>query len=103
VRELFDRPCARRQFVSVDEHDEAVVGGGEYYRDTIPVRSAHVGRLIVAMVRIERHRNAPTEDCPGRALAQEPVGDVAQRAMGAAESSADKVDQLTYMPTIRRI
>jgi hypothetical protein len=77
VRELLDRPRTCRQFVSVDEHDEVVVGGGEHNRDTIPVRSAHVGGLVVAVVGIEIHGDAPMERLPGGALAHETVGDVA--------------------------
>ena len=94
VSEVFDRPAARHEFGGSEHRDVLVVGLGEHNRDIAPGRESSVDGLIIAMVEVELDRKPYTERLPGGALADEPVGDVAQRAVGSAEPSANEVGQL---------
>ena len=95
---MFDRPAARHEFGGSEHRDVLVVGLGEHNRDIAPGWESSVGGLIIAMVEVELDRKPNTERLPGGALADEPVGDVAQRAVGSAESSANEVGQLAASP-----
>jgi hypothetical protein len=98
IGERFHEPVGRRhtggELVGTEEQHETVVGVGHHRRDAVTEELADGWRLVVAVVGVERHGEPGSAGNPVGALPDAAVGDVAQSAMGPAESCTDPVGQL---------
>ena len=82
VEQSLRRSTARFKILRADQDRESLVGLGQHGRCAIAGSETNGGRLVVAVVRIERHRQTAAALLPVATFPDVAVGDVAQRGNG---------------------